>query len=221
MAEHLAEAILHTLISALAVEALLRLWRVEEPGFQLRFRLMAIALPFGALPLFEWLAPFRHQAWFEDRFALFSGRRWGALSAFGLRLDWLWLGVFAAFGAALLLLDLVPLLKARRAAARSEEPGGDPALEQRLTELCARLHLPTPSLRVLETSAVALYCTGVRQPVVVASRGALDRLDDRELEVALAHELGHLTHRDVLLGWVLMGARVLHAFNPALQVVSR
>jgi Zn-dependent protease with chaperone function len=68
---------------------------------------------------------------------------------------------------------------------------------------------------------VVLLCAGVREPALVLSRGTLERLDARELRVALAHELGHLVGRDIPLGWGLMGARALQAFNPVLQLVAR
>jgi hypothetical protein len=46
-------------------------------------------------------------------------------------------------------------------------------------------------------------------------------LDEGELQVAVAHELSHVLRHDVLASWVLLGLRVVQAFNPVAQVLGR
>ena len=58
-----------------------------------------------------------------------------------------------------------------------------------------------PKLAVIETSALNAYASGLRegQYTVTVTRGLIDRLDDKELEAVLAHELSHIRHNDVRL----------------------
>ena len=223
MSEHLREAVFHTLIAALVVEALLRLWRVEDPRLKLRMRLFVSAVALFYVPVLEMVAPFRHQPSFTEEWALFVGERWGALDVFGLELHHLWLAGFATAGVALLLLDLVPFVvdrgqvqRLQRRLLRCPEP-----LQQELVALSARLELRPPGVEVVDSSGALLFCHGLARPRLVVSRGALSLLDARELRAALAHELAHLAASDIGLGWALMAARVAAPYNPVLQVLAR
>jgi Zn-dependent protease with chaperone function len=120
-------------------------------------------------------------------------------------------------------MDLVPLLRGwRRPPPRPATP--DPASAAALGELpalAAALAIPVPPVVFLDRDAPVLFCTGVRTPSVVVSRGALRLLDPDELRAALAHELAHVARRDPAGSWAVMGARALMWFNPAFQVLSR
>lgn len=222
MAEHLREAIFHALVAGLFVEALVRLWGLEQAGERLGYRLLVVVAAVW-LPVLEWIAPFRHAEWFQERWSIFASARWGLLRPLGLRADWLWLGLLSALGLLLLAVDLVPFLARRGRAARFQELLRDPPAEQlaRFLALCRRMHVPAPRLVWVEAEAPLLLCRGVLRPAVLVSSGALERLDPDELSAALAHELAHVAHKDVLLGWGLMGLRLLNAFNPALHLVCR
>jgi len=67
--------------------------------------------------------------------------------------------------------------------------------------LAMAAHLPKPRLYVIDDTAPNAFATG-RDPkhaVVAVTEGLLERLDRTELEGVLAHELGHIGNRDMLL----------------------
>ena len=219
-AHYLGQAIVHALVAALVVELLIRAWKVEEPAFRQRLRLLIVATPLFALPLLE-LWPVRREEWFEERWALLSDRHWAELTIFGVATGSLFLGALAALGLAFFLADLVPFLRHRLLRRPQQTHGADAGFADEVARLSQILGVPAPRLRVLEREQPALLCRGVRAPELVISRGALLLLDPAELKAALAHELSHLKAQDPLWSWLLMAARALQAFNPVVQVAVR
>jgi len=68
-------------------------------------------------------------------------------------------------------------------------------------ELCRRMEIPMPKLWVLPEQSPNAFATG-RNPQhasVAVSAGLLQLMDDREVEGVIAHELGHVLHRDILI----------------------
>ena len=218
-----AQAIFHTIVAGLTVEALVRLWRVRHPGQRLGMRLLVLAWPLVALPLLAIAFPERTGDAFRDGRALFSGRRWEELRLAGTGLYQWWVALFGGLGLALFLMDFLPLVLSRR---RLPEPRPPASAEGRrvaeaLAEVAGRMGLSLPPLVFLEEAGPVLFCAGVRRPRLVASRAAVALLDPKELRAALAHELAHLNRLDPGVSWLLMGARGLQCFNPAFQVAAR
>lgn len=212
------QSILHALVAALAVEALLRVWRVAQPEQRLALRLLALVQPVLVSPLLV-LVPARAADPFHDRWALFSGRHWEDYRLGPWSLFELFVLAMAVLGSVLFLLDLVPVLRGRR---RGRAPGPAPAgLAEEVAGLARAAGIAPPPVRHLPGAAPAVFCAGVRHPAIVVSEGALRLLDPAERRAALAHEVVHLARRDPLVSWLLMAARAACAFNPVAQVLAR
>ena len=70
--------------------------------------------------------------------------------------------------------------------------------------LAQRMGLPMPKLWLLPEASPNAFATG-RNPAhasVAFTAGILQVMDDRELEGVVAHELGHVLHRDILISSV-------------------
>jgi heat shock protein HtpX len=70
--------------------------------------------------------------------------------------------------------------------------------------LCDRMGLPMPKLWLIPQESPNAFATG-RNPQhasVAFTAGILGVMDDRELEGVVAHELGHVLHRDILISSV-------------------
>jgi Zn-dependent protease with chaperone function len=221
-ADILTQAIFHTVVASLFVEALVRGWQVREPRQRIALRLVALGYPLVLFPALVRFGVDRADESFRDATALFSARAWGDLRFLGIGLDRWWLGVFASIGVALFLMDFLPLFrrKGRPPVAQADDVTVR-RLDAALFPVAAKLRVRPPTVRFVESEVPMLFCTGVRRQEIVLSRGALALLDDEELEAAFAHELAHLARHDPAVSWVVMGARALMFFNPAFQVVSR
>src|SRR3990172_6691091 len=80
---------------------------------------------------------------------------------------------------------------------KEEEPG----LYRVVENLSIGSGLPMPKVWVMEDSAPNAFATG-RDPQhahVAATRGLLDKLEKRELEAVIAHELSHVGNYDIRL----------------------
>ena len=78
--------------------------------------------------------------------------------------------------------------------------------------LCSRMGLPMPKLWIIPEDSPNAFATG-RNPShasVAFTVGVLQLMNDREIEGVIAHELGHVLHRDILISSVaaVLGAAI-------------
>lgn len=69
-----------------------------------------------------------------------------------------------------------------------------------LTEnLCIGIGMPMPIVNIIEDDSLNAFASGInkRNYTVTLSRGIIDKLDDKELEAVIAHELMHIRNHDV------------------------
>ncbi len=76
-----------------------------------------------------------------------------------------------------------------------------PQLHDMVERLCAMADLPKPKVAIMDTPVPNAFATG-RSPkhaAVVVTTGLWNRLEPKEVEGVLAHELSHVANRDVLV----------------------
>ena len=105
------------------------------------------------------------------------------------------LGAVLVFGS-LFWSDKVAL---RASGAQEVTPAQAPQLHGIIDRLCALADMPKPRVAIAQSDMPNAFATGrnSKNAVLVVTTGLLRRLDDRELEGVLAHEMSHVAHRDV------------------------
>ena len=85
--------------------------------------------------------------------------------------------------------------------AREVAPAESPDLYGMVRELSLRAKLPMPRVYLIPEDAPNAFATGrnTRKEVVAVTEGLLRMLDRREVAAVIAHELGHIKHRDTLV----------------------
>jgi len=76
-----------------------------------------------------------------------------------------------------------------------------PALHDVVERLCGMADLPKPKIAIMDTPVPNAFATG-RSPkhaAVCVTTGLWERLEPKEIEGVLAHELSHIANRDVLI----------------------
>jgi heat shock protein HtpX len=106
--------------------------------------------------------------------------------------------------------------------AQRVSPEQSPAVYHRVApiveNLTRRMNLPMPKLYIIAEPSPNAFATG-RNPShasVAFTAGILDLMTDQELEGVIAHELGHVLHRDILIssiaatlaGAIMFSARI-------------
>jgi heat shock protein HtpX len=92
-------------------------------------------------------------------------------------------------------------LALRMSRAKVVTPEEAPELHAMVDKLCMQADLPKPKVAVIPTDMPNAFATG-RNPknsAVAVTNGLWRRLEPREIEGVLAHELAHIANRDVLI----------------------
>src|SRR5204863_6617845 len=85
--------------------------------------------------------------------------------------------------------------------AKIVSPEEAPELHAMVERLCAMADLPKPRIAVVDSDVPNAFATG-RSPkhaAVAVTAGLWRRLEPKEIEGVLAHELSHIANRDVLV----------------------
>jgi heat shock protein HtpX len=93
-------------------------------------------------------------------------------------------------------------------------PDEAPELHAMVERLCAMADLPKPRVAIIPTDVPNAFATG-RSPkhaAVAVTQGLWNRLEPREVEGVLAHELSHVANRDVAVMTIASFFAMLAAF---------
>jgi heat shock protein HtpX len=136
----------------------------------------------------------------------------GLLSALFLGLGYIFGGVtglVVAFGFALLMnlwtYWFSDKLALRMAGAHQVTPEQEPRLHRMVEEVAGTAGLPKPKVYVVQNDAPNAFATG-RNPkhsAVAVTTGIARILNEDELKAVLAHEMGHIKNRDILISAIV------------------
>jgi heat shock protein HtpX len=92
-------------------------------------------------------------------------------------------------------------LALRASGAKIVSPEEAPKLHEMIERLAAMADLQKPRVAIVDTPVPNAFATGRNQKhaVVAVTTGLWERLDEKEIEGVLAHELTHIANRDVLV----------------------
>jgi Zn-dependent protease with chaperone function len=85
------------------------------------------------------------------------------------------------------------------------QPGENPWLEGTVKELCDKSGLPCPRLATVPSNSPNAFTFGrsTKGSVLAVHEGLLRQLNQNEIKGVLAHELGHIKHKDYIVMTVL------------------
>jgi heat shock protein HtpX len=89
----------------------------------------------------------------------------------------------------------------RASGAQEVTPAEAPQLHGIIDRICALADMPKPRVAIARSDMPNAFATGrnSKNAVICVTTGLLKRLDDRELEGVLAHEMSHVAHKDVVV----------------------
>lgn len=116
--------------------------------------------------------------------------RTAAPFVFGVAGAWVLIGAFFNEGLIRMATHAKPVLRAEH-----------PDLYNLLENLCISRGIAMPKLFMIDTPVMNAYASGLTEKsfAVTVTRGLVEKLERNELEAVLAHELSHITNRDVRL----------------------
>jgi heat shock protein HtpX len=125
----------------------------------------------------------------------YGNRRGGGGGGDGLVVFSVLIGLAIAFGG-YYWSDKIALNTAR---ARLVTPQQAPELHAIIDRICALANMPKPRVAISPTGMPNAFATGRSSKVAVicVTEGLMQRLDAKELEGVLAHEMSHVAHKDV------------------------
>lgn len=219
------QTFLHSFIGILVIERALQIWKVRNPVVQLRYRLMTIIMPVAMLPLYQIINTDRGSLIFRQEQAILNMHRWLTIDLWDvLPVRMIFIAILLITSAVFFVQEILPILRDMLARARERMPatGNPPPHLQALTErLSERLDIPAPPVSVVDDDTPFIFASGAQNHAVVVSSGLLRMFSEEQLEIAIAHELAHVSRRSNAVNWMIFLIRVLMFFNPIALIVFR
>ena len=91
----------------------------------------------------------------------------------------------------------------------------------KVEEMAIAAGLPTPKAYIQDSSDINAFATGKKpeDAIICITKGALEKLDNEELEGVIAHEMSHIMDKDILLATVTVG--VVGAISLIAEIILR
>jgi heat shock protein HtpX len=99
------------------------------------------------------------------------------------------------------------VLKAAKARPANPSNRNEKLLIYKVEEMSIAAGLPTPKVYVQDSKDINAFATGKKpeESVICCTTGALELLNDQELEGVMAHEMSHIKNNDILVATVAVG----------------
>jgi Zn-dependent protease with chaperone function len=210
---YIVQSFLHLTISAVIVNAAIKVWDISNPLITQRYRFLAIIFPIFSFPLYQLINPERGSIFFRER-ALFDSSRWLSLAIFDkMPLGLLFILLLSVTTMVFLLQELIPVAR-HSLETRGEERGVKFGDSTGVNELLAGLPGEKPEVLVIEDEDCIVFSTTGRKAAVYLSSGLLKALGPEEVQAAVAHEIAHIERSRVPVLFIVFLLRVILFFNP-------
>lgn len=99
------------------------------------------------------------------------------------------------------------VIRASRARPANMENRAEKLLTYRVEEMAIASGLPVPRVYVQDSPGINAFATGLKpeQGLICVTTGALEKLNQAELEGVIAHEMAHIANYDIRLATVTVG----------------
>ena len=99
------------------------------------------------------------------------------------------------------------VLSAARARPANPSIRNEKLLIYKVEEMAVAAGLPTPNVYVQDSRDINAFATGKKpeDAVICATTGALEQLNNEELEGVMAHEMSHIKNNDILVATIAVG----------------
>lgn len=125
--------------------------------------------------------------------------------------DGLFIGILLSFGITSISYFQGDKIALMTSGAKPLEKNDNPYVYRMVENLCITAGTPVPKIYIIEDTVINAFATG-RKPELASiaiTRGAIEKLENEELEGVLAHELSHIKNYDIrfmMLVAVLVGS---------------
>ena len=222
---YVVQTFLHSLIAILIIERAIKIWHINNPLSQFRYRIMTVVLPLFMLPVYQLINFERSSFAFREEEALFSMNRWLSLELWDfIPLSAVFLLVLGGTSVVFVFQEVIPVVRDI-----FERKRGNPLLTMssgnEITEfvkrMSERLEIEPPPVIVIDDSNPFIYAAGSTNHTLFLTSGLIDLLDSEQLKSAIIHELAHIARMSNAAKWMIFMLRILMFFNPIVLLVFR
>lgn len=220
----ISQSVIHSIIALLIIERSLEIWEVDAPLMRFRYRLSVIVLPIFMFPIFQLINPDRGSFYFREDIAIFNSLGWLELKLWGsVPVGIILFSLVIAVTSTLVFFqEIMPIIKDLRKKKYSPQMHEAEGIQGIVTELLKdKKMLPPPSVRIISDEDPVIFTVGAKRPAILLSEPLIEMLDEKQLRVAIAHEIAHIIRRSNMTTLFTFIARLVMFYNPVSLLVFR